>query len=161
MERCACPLCGPGTDPSSTEPGATGRTALPVSSSWCVAENCRLVYLNPRPTEDEIADLYPPDYGPHQVVRRRLGLLRGIDVGYGMSKRVRFVERHSETRGRTRSTSAVEPASSCLRCEIVVGVSRARRSTVNAAGIAIEAGLDVRTWPSGPVRLRGGVRLTW
>ncbi len=145
MERCVCPLCG--QDRSEFYRAGRDRAhGTPGQFQLVRCRDCRLVYLCPRPTEDEIGNLYPPDYGPHQVVRGRLGLLQRIDVGYGMSKRARFVERHANRGGNALDVG-------CGTGEFLLEL-RDRGWNVtgqevngNAAGIAIGAGLAVRACP--------------
>lgn len=143
MESCACPLCGRDL-PEFYRAGWDRAHGAPGHFQLVRCRNCRLVYLNPRPTEDEIGDLYPPDYEPHQIVRRRLGLLQRVDVGYGMSKRARFVERHVSRRG---DALDVGCGTGEFLLELRVRGWQVVGQEVSdfAARIAIEAGLDVRT----------------
>ena len=143
MESCACPLCGRDL-PEFYRAGRDRAYGAPGQFQLVRCRNCRLVYLNPRPTEDEIGVLYPPDYEPHQIVRRRLGLLRRVDVGYGMSKRARFVERHVSRRG---DALDVGCGTGEFLLELRVRGWQVVGQEVSdfASRIAIEAGLDVRT----------------
>ena len=143
MDWCNCPFCGKDR-PEFYQSGPDRAYATPGRFQLVRCRSCRLVYLNPRPPEDEISGLYPPDYGPHQVVRSRLGLLRRIDVSYGISKRARFVERYVGRRGYALDFG-------CGTGEFLVDLkSRGWRVvgqevSANAARLAIEAGLDIRT----------------
>lgn len=143
MEQCACPLCG--QDRSEFYRAGRDRAhGAPGQFQLVRCRDCRLVYLNPRPTEDEIGDLYPADYGPHQIARGRLGPLQRMDVGYGMSKRAMFVERHLSSQGHALDVG-------CGTGEFLIELRDrgwrvvGQEVSTNAARTAIEAGLDVRT----------------
>jgi SAM-dependent methyltransferase len=51
-----------------------------------------LIYLNPRPTREEMGGYYPPDYEPYaQDAEQAKGFLSGLDYRYGVAKRCRVV----------------------------------------------------------------------
>ena len=60
-------------------------------------QQCGLIYLNPRPTREEMGRYYPPDYEPYaQDVERAKGLLSGLDYRYGVAKRCRTITKGKE-----------------------------------------------------------------
>jgi len=82
-ETVACPLCGQrGEDEFLCARGDDGRE---YRLARC--RSCSFVYLNPRPDAATIDRLYPPDYSPYRVPRRRkrraLSRLRDTLVGRG------------------------------------------------------------------------------
>ena len=142
MEWCRCPLCGE----DQAQPWRAGPDRLhgtPGTYQLVRCRNCRLVYLNPRPTLDEIEAIYPAEYSPHRVVRRRANPLRRLDIAYGMAKRARFVERYLPEKGRALDVG-------CATGEFLLELGRRAWQVVGveisqaAAQTAIEAGLDVR-----------------
>jgi 2-polyprenyl-3-methyl-5-hydroxy-6-metoxy-1,4-benzoquinol methylase len=66
-------------------------------------EQCGLIYQNPRPTLDEMAAHYPPEYDPYVDVtasHETQSWLYRQAIDYGMTKRGRFVTRHHQAGGR-------------------------------------------------------------
>ncbi len=60
-------------------------------------KNCGLIYLNPRPSKDEIAAFYPPEYTPHSLaIKSNRKWLSRIDYWYGLTKRCRAIMRHKK-----------------------------------------------------------------
>lgn len=64
MQITHCKICG--NDLLERLGDAVGRAYAPDRSfSLYRCRRCRLVFLNPQPTPDELSSLYPEDYGPH------------------------------------------------------------------------------------------------
>ena len=60
-------------------------------------QQCGLIYLNPRPTGEEMGRYYPPDYEPYaQDVERAKGFLSSLDYRYGIAKRCRIVTKRKK-----------------------------------------------------------------
>lgn len=60
-------------------------------------QQCGLIYLNPRPTRQEMGRYYPPDYEPYaQGVERTKGFLSSLDYYYGIAKRCRMITRRKK-----------------------------------------------------------------
>src|SRR5687767_10875268 len=61
MESTICPLCGS----ANSEAVRCGRDFLfapDIEFTYVECAGCHLVYLNPRPSQQEIASYYPPEY---------------------------------------------------------------------------------------------------
>lgn len=59
--------------------------------------NCRLIYLNPHPSKDEIADFYPPEYTPHSLaIKSNRRWTSRLDYRYGLTKRCRTIMRYKK-----------------------------------------------------------------
>ncbi|MBM4466075.1 MAG: class I SAM-dependent methyltransferase [Chloroflexi bacterium] len=55
-------------------------------------QQCGLIYLNPRPTREEMGQYYPPDYEPYaQDIEQAKSFLSGLDYRYGVAKRCRMI----------------------------------------------------------------------
>ena len=55
-------------------------------------QKCGLIYLNPRPTREEMGQYYPPDYGPYaQDIEQAKGFLSNLTYRYGVAKRCRVI----------------------------------------------------------------------
>ena len=61
FERCACPLCGSLEDGAVV--GTRGRFGMSVRNVVC--PTCALVYVNPRPGREAMAEYYAREYRPH------------------------------------------------------------------------------------------------
>lgn len=61
METVSCNLCG-ADDAEIIFTGPGWHQLVPEGSALLRCRNCGLVYLNPRPTPEEIGDYYPDDY---------------------------------------------------------------------------------------------------
>jgi len=59
---------------------------------------CGLMYLNPRPTAEEIVRYYPRDYRPHQPINKDASLLMRLENWYGMYKLCRAVTTHANVK---------------------------------------------------------------
>jgi SAM-dependent methyltransferase len=60
-------------------------------------QQCGLIYLNPRPTREEMGRYYPPDYEPYaQDVEQARGFLSSLDYRYGVAKRCRTITKRKE-----------------------------------------------------------------
>ncbi|HXF69362.1 MAG TPA: class I SAM-dependent methyltransferase [Thermoflexus sp.] len=98
METVACDLCGA----DDTEPVCVVRDRLHHIDGTFYLVRCRrcgLMYLNPRPTFEEMSRYYPRDYHAYRVVDDRLPLLNRLDYRYGINKRCRAVVAHTGLRG--------------------------------------------------------------
>jgi 2-polyprenyl-3-methyl-5-hydroxy-6-metoxy-1,4-benzoquinol methylase len=95
VERVDCNLC----HADDTEPLFEGRDrlhGLPGVFPVVRCRRCGLVYLNPRPTKEEIATYYPQSYEPHVFFERvRHSPVARLDYYYGLRKRRRAIERLS------------------------------------------------------------------
>jgi 2-polyprenyl-3-methyl-5-hydroxy-6-metoxy-1,4-benzoquinol methylase len=52
---------------------------------------CGLMYVNPRPTTEEMARFYPPDYRPHRARETRRFSFERLDERFGSDRRCRAV----------------------------------------------------------------------
>lgn len=60
-------------------------------------QRCGLIYLNPRPTRDEIGRYYPPNYAPYaQGIEGAKGFLSSLDYHYGIAKRCCMITKRKE-----------------------------------------------------------------
>lgn len=60
-------------------------------------QQCGLIYLNPRPTREEMGWYYPTDYGPYaQDVAQAKGFLSNLAYRYGVAKRCRMITKRKE-----------------------------------------------------------------
>lgn len=98
MESVACNHCG-STD--SVQVGCIPDLLLErldVTAQLVRCRRCGLVYQNPRPTLEEMAQHYPPEYEPYTDYagqRQKNPLLRRA-YEYGTNKRCRFVTKHKQ-----------------------------------------------------------------
>lgn len=96
METVVCDLCGSSeTIPYLQQADRFGDQVF----SLCICTQCGLIYLNPRPTSDEIGNYYPDDYEAFYVLdnvspNQRWHLLRSLN------SQLDFVETHMPSRGR-------------------------------------------------------------
>ena len=100
MQHVTCDFCGA----DDTLPVLTGPDRLhgiPGEFVLVRCNRCGLMYLDPRPTSEELDAYYPADYEPHVGTRKQqLGWLRRIDYRYGVEKRYRAIMRYCERPGR-------------------------------------------------------------
>ena len=68
LEQVGCPLCG--AEESRVVIDQLGDLLHNLPGEFAVVRcaQCRHCYLNPRPTSEELAHYYPPDYGPYHAV---------------------------------------------------------------------------------------------
>jgi SAM-dependent methyltransferase len=66
METVPCDLCG-ATDVIAIYTGTAWRQTVPEGLALVQCRHCELVYLNPRPSKEEIASYYPDDYQPYRT----------------------------------------------------------------------------------------------
>ncbi|KPL19012.1 MAG: hypothetical protein AMJ93_13355 [Anaerolineae bacterium SM23_84] len=96
MEEIACNVCESDSYVVLYE-GRDRLHRLGNSFRFVKCQQCGLVYLNPRPTREEMGQYYPPDYGPYtHDVERANGFLSGPAYRYGVAKRCRIVTRRKE-----------------------------------------------------------------
>ena len=124
VEAGSCPLCGPQFPriAAARGPDFEHRTAGAQEFHFARCTSCGTLVLDPRPTDDEIASLYPPDYVSYtfdrlnpamrwarDTVQRgktsvlaRLAAKRGtiVDVGCGTGALLRQLQRHYSSRFR-------------------------------------------------------------
>lgn len=93
LEHIVCDLCH-ADDSRVLFEGRDRLHNLPGVFRVVQCRQCGLVYLDPRPTKDEIGAYYPQSYEPHVVDEslRKSWLLR-MDYEYGLGKRRRAIER--------------------------------------------------------------------
>lgn len=100
MEMVVCNLCSA----DNTLPFMMMRDRLhwlPGSFSLVQCRKCGLVYMNPRPSADELVAYYPEDYSPHDTEpdEARSPIVR-LNRRYAIDKRCRMVERFIKPPGR-------------------------------------------------------------
>lgn len=66
---------------------------LPGKFSVWECQDCGLVFLNPRPTLDELMDFYPDSYVAYTKPLAQEKKLRQADRAYGLFKRLRYVKK--------------------------------------------------------------------
>jgi SAM-dependent methyltransferase len=100
MQHVSCNLCSA----NDASPVLTGRDLLhgvPGEFTLVQCNRCGLMYLNPRPTPEELDIYYPENYEPHVGTKKhRLGWLHRIDYRYGVEKRYRAIMRYCAQPGR-------------------------------------------------------------
>jgi SAM-dependent methyltransferase len=101
VEHVVCNLCG---SSEYRELFARRDLSLDLGNLFTVVQcsGCSLVYQNPRPTPEELFDVYyPEEYDQYTVsARREMGFFRRWDRLYGLHKRCRAVIRHHPGHGR-------------------------------------------------------------
>lgn len=93
----SCPLCD---SEKWTPVGMLRDRLLGIEGEFRLVRclECSLHYLNPQPTQAELARYYPEDYDPFAVpAPDRLSNLQQQSLQYGLQKRCREVMRHTET----------------------------------------------------------------
>ena len=98
MEKVNCDLCGA----NDTELVLEERDRLHHLDGAFRLVRCRqcgLVYLNPRPTIEEMARYYPSDYHPYSSLNDHPSVLVRLDHRYGVNKRCRAVIARSKVKG--------------------------------------------------------------
>jgi 2-polyprenyl-3-methyl-5-hydroxy-6-metoxy-1,4-benzoquinol methylase len=91
METVNCALCGA----NDAETILVGRDRLHNIEGLFYLVRCRqcgLMYLNPRPTFEEMARYYPPDYHAYKPIdKKHFSIIARLDYWYGMRKRCRSI----------------------------------------------------------------------
>ena len=91
MEEINCSLCG-ADDTELVYVEKDRLMRLPGSFRLMRCRQCGLLYLNPRPTPDEIKYYYPDDYGPYNVTPGDdPSWISRLDDSFGYWKRARIV----------------------------------------------------------------------
>ena len=98
MQQTRCDLCG-ADDALTLYAGASWRQPVPEEVALVRCRACGLMYLNPRPSQDEIDAYYPVEYGPFRpaIEDERYALMRWMRRRKLIHRR-HLVERYS---GRT------------------------------------------------------------
>lgn len=91
LEAVRCALCG-SDHPKLLFVGHDRLHGIPGEFNVVQCQECSLVYLNPRPTWDEMERFYPPDYAPHNFQPSSL-LQRWIRRG-GLLKKRHIVQKY-------------------------------------------------------------------
>ena len=100
MEHVVCNCCG-ADDTSPVLNGHDWLHRIPGEFTLVQCNHCGLMYLDPRPTPEELEVYYPADYEPHVGTKKQqLGWLRRIDYRYGVEKRYWAIMRYCEQPGR-------------------------------------------------------------
>lgn len=93
MESVDCNLCG-ADDPRVIYVGSDRLLKVPGKFILVQCNQCGLVYLNPRPSPEEIGKYYPNDYPPYiQAIENEGSWFRRLDRRYGLYKRCREITR--------------------------------------------------------------------
>ena len=91
MEETNCNLCG-ANDTELVYVEKDRLMKLPGSFRLVRCRRCGLLYLNPRPTPDEIGYYYPEHYGPYNVTpEEEPSWIDRLDHDYGNWKRARLI----------------------------------------------------------------------
>jgi SAM-dependent methyltransferase len=94
MEQTTCGLCH-ADDYEIVVEGPDRLLGRPGKYRMVRCRRCRLLYQNPRPSRNSIAELYPDDYLPFAgAIQDEPSILRRWDRSYELNKRCRAVERH-------------------------------------------------------------------
>ena len=97
MQHTVCNFCH-ADEPSPVLTGHDLLHGIPGEFTLVQCNQCRLIYLNPQPTSEELAAYYPKDYEAHVgTQKQRLGWLRRMDYYYGVKKRYRAIMRYTRT----------------------------------------------------------------
>jgi len=100
MEEVNCNLCG-ANDAELIYVQKDRLMKLPGSFCLVQCRQCGLLYLNPRPTLEEIKRYYPEEYGPYNVTPEdEPSWINRLDHNYGYWKRARLVNRACPRGGR-------------------------------------------------------------
>ena len=92
MEETNCNLCG-ANDTELVYVEKDRLMKLPGSFRLVRCRQCGLLYINPRPTLEEIGIYYPEQYGPYKVTREnQQSWIARVDHSYGYWKRARLVD---------------------------------------------------------------------
>lgn len=90
METVSCDLCG--SDDAETVLVEQDRLHHMDGTFYLVrCRRCGLMYLNPRPTIDEMARYYPKDYHAYVVIGNSPSIIARLEHRYGVNKRCRAV----------------------------------------------------------------------
>jgi SAM-dependent methyltransferase len=99
METISCPLCG-NRDVVVVARHRDRLLGIEGEFTTTRCTNCGLHYLNPQPTQEELARYYPEAYEPYLAGTDGMSCnLKRLSVEYGLSKRCRVVS-HRKTGGR-------------------------------------------------------------
>jgi 2-polyprenyl-3-methyl-5-hydroxy-6-metoxy-1,4-benzoquinol methylase len=96
LEYVDCNLCH-ADDTETLFEGRDRLHGLPGAFPVVQCRHCGLVYLNPRPTQEDIVEYYPESYEPHVFFEQiRHSRVARLDYYYGLGKRRRAIERLSQ-----------------------------------------------------------------
>jgi SAM-dependent methyltransferase len=100
MEETNCNLCG-ANDTELVYVEIDRLMKLPGTFRLVRCRQCGLLYLNPRPTTEEIAHYYPEEYGPYIVMPDdEPSWINRLDHSYGYWKRARLLSSVHRDSGR-------------------------------------------------------------
>jgi len=100
MENVNCNLCGAENTRLLFE-GSDRLLKIPGNFALMQCNRCGLIYLNPRPTFEEIGKYYPSDYPPYiQAIENEGSWFRRLDRRYGLYKRCREITRRAGHSGK-------------------------------------------------------------
>lgn len=98
LETISCDLCGSDdTDLVFEERDYLHRIDGTFRLVRC--RQCGLMYLNPRPSPEEMARYYPEDYAPHQPVDGHPSVIARLEYWYGMYKPCRAINARTYGKG--------------------------------------------------------------
>lgn len=90
IEVTRCAVCG-ADEAETVSYGWDRLLGLPGTFRMCRCRECGLLYLNPRPTEEEMLQYYPEEYEPYSRAIDDEPWFQRLNRRYGMSKRCRAV----------------------------------------------------------------------
>lgn len=90
LEEVNCHICGSNSFIKVVE---GPDRMFPAEETFCFVRctECGLIYLQPRPTPDEMSRYYPSTYAPHQQGRSSLSSVRKWLYEYGLRQRCRVI----------------------------------------------------------------------
>jgi 2-polyprenyl-3-methyl-5-hydroxy-6-metoxy-1,4-benzoquinol methylase len=100
VEETNCNLCG-ANDAELVYVEKDRLMGLPGSFRLVRCRQCGLMYVNPRPTFEEMGKYYPEEYGPYRVPKEnQSSWIAQLDHSYGYWKRARLIQAAYPTGGR-------------------------------------------------------------
>jgi hypothetical protein len=97
MEIVQCDLCG--DNKPRPYMNTTDRFSGKVYT-LSICSNCKLIYLNPRPSQEEIGNYYPEEYEAYVVYGRNQQQMKARDTQNALQMQLDYVKKFHPERGR-------------------------------------------------------------